>query len=175
MPEAFLPISSSLVPVVFHFPVMPLINGALWGLKKKICLPASQASPLASLLPALLLLLLMHMYYLSYTLVICTIIFLPANNDNMLAICIFLTLLGGQGKNKYCEYCIFTVPRIQLSFAIATMKIILNAEIHLYNIASRLQMKYLQLVGIYVADVLVEFILYFELTYYYHPSKHVTF
>ena len=38
MPEAFLPISSSLVPVVFHFPVMPLINGALWGLKKKISL-----------------------------------------------------------------------------------------------------------------------------------------
>ena len=146
MPEAFLPISSSLVPVVFHFPVMPLINGALWGLKKKICLPASQASPLASLLPALLLLL-MHMYYLSYTLVICTIIFLPANNDNMLAICIFLTLLGGQGKNKYCEYCIFTQylgynegyntkyklqSNQQLSFAIATMKIILSAEIYLY-------------------------------------------
>ena len=112
MPEAFLPISSSLVPVVFHFPVMPLINGALWGLKKKICLPASKADGCLVPLPALLLLL-MHMYYLSYTLVICTIIFLPANNDNMLAICIFLTLLGGQGKNKYCEYCIFTVPKIQ--------------------------------------------------------------
>ena len=38
MPQAVLPISSSLVPVVFHFPVMPLINGALWGLKKKISL-----------------------------------------------------------------------------------------------------------------------------------------
>ena len=35
MPQAVLPISSSLVPVVFHFPVMPLINGALWGLKKR--------------------------------------------------------------------------------------------------------------------------------------------
>ena len=50
--------------------------------------------------------------------------------------------VGGQGKNKYCEYCIFTVPRIQLSFAIATMKIILNAEIQMDNIALNLKTKY---------------------------------
>ena len=57
----------------------------------------------------------------------------------------------------YCEYCIFTVPRIQLSFAIATMKIILNAEIHLYNKASKLKTKYPYIVSINIADVLVEY------------------
>ena len=36
-PPAFLPISLvSCVPVVFHFPVMPLINGASQGLKKTV-------------------------------------------------------------------------------------------------------------------------------------------